>query len=98
MIQADDKRKDYDLAKIRTMLERCGVIVTEARPSEFVYDKLNFGFVLLTVIRLVVEFNPKNIEQDLARLLNAKSLAQALREWFRSQCYQIAFLFMGYFS
>ncbi|CDZ98435.1 dna mismatch repair protein msh2 [Phaffia rhodozyma] len=57
IIQADDKRTDYDLAKIRTMLERCGVIATETRASEF---------------------NPKNVEQDLNRLLNPKHAAQSL--------------------
>lgn len=35
VIKADDKRTDYDLAKIRTMLERCGVIMTEVRASEW---------------------------------------------------------------
>ena len=35
VIQADEKQSDYDLSKIRTMLERCGVILTEIKSSYF---------------------------------------------------------------
>lgn len=31
IIQADDKRGDHELTKLRTLIERCGVIVTERK-------------------------------------------------------------------
>ncbi|ORY29618.1 muts domain V-domain-containing protein [Naematelia encephala] len=35
LLQADDKRADHELAKLRTLVERCGVIVTERRSADF---------------------------------------------------------------
>ncbi|KAL7422721.1 MSH2 protein [Cryptotrichosporon argae] len=35
VMQADDKRADHELAKLRTLVERCGVIVTERKASDF---------------------------------------------------------------
>ncbi|KAK4686325.1 DNA mismatch repair protein MSH2, partial [Tremellales sp. Uapishka_1] len=35
VMQADDKRADHDLTKLRTLVERCGVIVTERKSSDY---------------------------------------------------------------
>ncbi|OZJ02634.1 hypothetical protein BZG36_04160 [Bifiguratus adelaidae] len=48
IIMQDDAQKDYDLSKLRGVLERCDVVITHAKRSEF---------------------NAKDIEQDLNRLL-----------------------------
>lgn len=34
-MQSDDKRADHDLTKLRTLVERCGVIVTERKSGQF---------------------------------------------------------------
>jgi hypothetical protein len=34
ILQADDKRADHELTKLRTLIERCGVIVTERKGGQ----------------------------------------------------------------
>jgi DNA mismatch repair protein MSH2 len=34
IMQGDDKRVDHELTKLRTLVERCGVIVTERKSGE----------------------------------------------------------------
>ncbi|KAJ7201637.1 muts domain V-domain-containing protein [Mycena pura] len=46
--------RDVDLNKLKGVLDRCGVVVTEKKPSEF---------------------SPKNIADDIPRLLSAKAIA-----------------------
>lgn len=33
-MQGDDKKTDMELAKLRTLVERCGVIVTERKSGQ----------------------------------------------------------------
>lgn len=40
IMQADEKRADHELGKLRTLVERCGVIVTERKSSEFQADSV----------------------------------------------------------
>ncbi|OCF39837.1 DNA mismatch repair protein MSH2 [Kwoniella heveanensis CBS 569] len=35
LVQADDKRSDHELTKLKTLVERCGVIVTDRRAADF---------------------------------------------------------------
>jgi DNA mismatch repair protein MSH2 len=35
LIQADPKEKDVELGKLRVVLERCNVVITERKPSKF---------------------------------------------------------------
>lgn len=35
LVQAEGKNEDYDLSKLRQVLERCNIIVTERKPVEF---------------------------------------------------------------
>ncbi|KAF8582578.1 DNA mismatch repair protein [Ramaria rubella] len=51
---------DFDLGKIREVVERCGVVLTERKSGEFA---------------------PKNIEQDLNRLLKIETSSAALPEF-----------------
>lgn len=46
--------RDIDLNKLKAVLERCGVVITERKPSEFA---------------------PKNVADDLPRLLSASPTA-----------------------
>jgi hypothetical protein len=33
LLQSDDQKADHELTKLRTLVQRCGVIVTERRPG-----------------------------------------------------------------
>jgi DNA mismatch repair protein MSH2 len=35
LIQAEGKTADYDMSKLRQVLERCDVVVTERKPGKF---------------------------------------------------------------
>lgn len=48
LLQQDEAMKDYDLKKVRGIADRCGIVVTDRRASDF---------------------NARDIEQDLSRLL-----------------------------
>lgn len=48
LVPSDEQKKDYELATLRGVLERCDVVITERKRGEF---------------------NPKDIQTDLARLL-----------------------------
>lgn len=50
-----DEKNNYDLTQVKSVLERCGVVITEQ-------SKGNFA--------------TKNIDQDLARLLNEEGIAK----------------------
>ncbi|GMK54432.1 hypothetical protein CspeluHIS016_0110180 [Cutaneotrichosporon spelunceum] len=56
VIQADDKRADHELSKLRMLIERCGVIVTERKSSEF-----QAGSVQQDLGRLLDETHPSNL-------------------------------------
>ncbi|TIC31850.1 DNA mismatch repair protein [Wallemia mellicola] len=56
LIPSNDKGTDHDLTKLKTLIERCGIVVTEVKPSDF---------------------NTKDIEQDLDRLLKDGAIKQS---------------------
>ncbi|WWC92204.1 uncharacterized protein L201_007158 [Kwoniella dendrophila CBS 6074] len=60
IMQSDDKRSDHELSKLKTLVERCGVIVTERRTADY---------------------QARNVEQDLNRLLDESSAGVALPEF-----------------
>lgn len=61
MLPADDSGKDYESIKIRGILDRCGIVVTNRKKTDF---------------------NMKNIDQDLNRLLEGEMSVAALRKEF----------------
>lgn len=56
LLPSNDKGNDHDLIKLKTLIERCGIVVTEVKPSDF---------------------NTKDIEQDLDRLLKDGTVKQS---------------------
>lgn len=58
ILQADDKRADHELSKLRTLIERCGVIVTERKASEF-----QAGSVQQDLGRLLDETHPPTLRE-----------------------------------
>jgi DNA mismatch repair ATPase MutS len=82
LVQADAKETDYDLAKIRTMLERCGVILTEVKAGGWpslsgpLIDEAGADCRCLFDLLFAADFNPKNAEQDLNRLFLPKHAAR----------------------
>ncbi|TIA94515.1 hypothetical protein E3P81_00101 [Wallemia ichthyophaga] len=56
LLPSNDKGNDHDLTKLKTLVERCGIVVTEVKPSDF---------------------NMKDIEQDLDRLLKSGAVKQS---------------------
>lgn len=34
LLAADDKNSDYDLGKIRVLIERCGIVITDRKRSK----------------------------------------------------------------
>ncbi|BEI87420.1 uncharacterized protein CcaverHIS019_0101380 [Cutaneotrichosporon cavernicola] len=67
VVQADDKRADHELSKLRMLIERCGVIVTERKASEF-----QAGSVQQDLGRLLDETHPTSLpEYDLKVAMSA---------------------------
>ncbi|KAK8850438.1 hypothetical protein IAR55_004356 [Kwoniella newhampshirensis] len=60
VLQADEKKADHELTKLKTLVERCGVVITERRSSDF---------------------QARNVEQDLNRLLDEAHSGLALPEF-----------------
>lgn len=77
ILQADEKRADHELSKLRTLIERCGVIVTDRKSSEF-----QTGSVQQDLTRLLddshaanlPEFDLKTAMMSLAAIINYLSL------------------------
>lgn len=61
LMQADDKRADHELSKLRTLIERCGVIVTERKASEF-----QSGNVQQDLGRLLDDTHPSTLREFLS--------------------------------
>ncbi|KAK9455670.1 muts domain V-domain-containing protein [Dipodascopsis uninucleata] len=57
LIQADESEKDYDLKKLRGLADRCGIVVTSRKQSDY---------------------NARDVEQDLTRLLAGELSASVL--------------------
>lgn len=73
---------DFDLGKIKEVVERCGMVLTERKSS---------ACPLLSSISNIqtkqsAEFIPKNIEQDLNRLLKLDASSSALRQLLCQHC------------
>ncbi|GAA5883128.1 hypothetical protein JCM16303_006105 [Sporobolomyces ruberrimus] len=60
LIAPEDKSNSYDLQKLKQLIERCNIVVTERKKSEF---------------------NHKDVEQDLNRLLRGNLQASTLPEF-----------------
>lgn len=60
LLPQDDKSTEYDTGKIRTILERCGIVVTDRKKTDF---------------------NAKDVEQDLNRLLRGELQASTRPEF-----------------
>lgn len=71
VLQADEKRPE--LAKLRMLVEWCGVIVTDRKSSKYLDKSPARG------LRVLGEFQTKNVEQDLNRLLDESHAGAALR-------------------
>jgi DNA mismatch repair protein MSH2 len=57
--------RDIDLAKLKALLDRCGVVVTERKPSESKFYQMHARHI--NVPR--GEFTVKNLVNDLPRLI-----------------------------
>ena len=68
LIQADPKEKDVELGKLRVVLERCNVVITERKPSKVQRWRFSRAFLFF----FAGEFASSNIEQDLTRLLKGE--------------------------
>lgn len=61
--------RDFDLNKLKAVLERCGVVVTERKPS-----KCDMEQTIRSLSNpLIGEFTTRSIEDDLVRLLTPDS-------------------------
>lgn len=63
VLQTDEKRQDHELAKLRTLVERCSVIVTERKPNEF-----QVGSVQQDLARLLNDTHPATL-RELSRFI-----------------------------
>ncbi|CAE6457674.1 unnamed protein product [Rhizoctonia solani] len=77
VMQSDDKRTDIDLNKLREVIERCNIVLTERKSGEF---------------------NAKNIEQDLGRLLKGDLATTALPEYDLKTAMSAAAALISYLS
>lgn len=74
-----DKEKakvDHDAAKFRTLIDRCGVVITDRKRCLFSYYKSNSRCIFRTEMAVnTAEFRASNIQQDLSRLLRESEKA-----------------------
>lgn len=78
LLPADEKASDYDLGKIRTLVERCNIVITDRKKSASIVFFPKAAFVADLSLRLG-EFTPKDVEQDLNRLLSGNLQASTRR-------------------
>lgn len=76
ILQEDQKSVNHELAKLKTLIERCGVIVTERKAGELSLSSTRGQ----QAHPLEADFVTKNVEQDLTRLLSESHSAAALRK------------------
>lgn len=77
-MQGDDKRVDHELTKLRTLVERCGVIVTERKSGELAHLLTNLS-TRRSRLTSAADFIPRSVEQDLNRLLDERYRGVTLR-------------------
>ncbi|KAI8374267.1 muts domain V-domain-containing protein [Radiomyces spectabilis] len=77
LLPADETEKDYELIKIRNILQRCGVVMTSRKKNDF---------------------NAKDIEQDLNRLLEGEISSAALPEFEMKQAMPAVACLIKYLS
>ncbi|EJT47892.1 DNA mismatch repair protein MSH2 [Trichosporon asahii var. asahii CBS 2479] len=65
IVQEDEKRKNNDLTKLRTLAERCGVIVTEQKSKSF-----EAGSVEQDMARLLDETHPATLRELYGMCIN----------------------------
>jgi len=63
--------RDIDLNKLKAVLDRCNVVVTERKPSEFV--SVQYYFMKHFIYVFAGEFTVKNLPSDLPRLLKGST-------------------------
>ncbi|KAI9307805.1 putative DNA mismatch repair protein MSH2 [Cunninghamella echinulata] len=77
LLPADDSGKDYESIKIRGILDRCGIVVTDRKKADF---------------------NIKNIDQDLNRLLEGEVSVAALPEFDMKRAMEASACLIKYLS
>jgi DNA mismatch repair protein MSH2 len=77
LLPADDKSTDYDLKKIRTLIERCNIVITDRKKSANPFSASRQTSSL--TFSHAGEFAAKDVEQDLNRLLRGNLQASTRR-------------------
>lgn len=90
LMPSDPRGKDVELAKLRVVLERCNVVITERKPCASTSPSVVLPFCTFLLLSLTSELTPahlinrlaefmtSNIEQDLNRLLKSDTAASTL--------------------
>lgn len=80
LVAKSETGKDYEMMKLRGVLDRCGIVATERKKGTNIKGKEMDKILLNTFIVLLADFNAKDIEQDLNRLLEGEISVAALRK------------------
>lgn len=62
--------KDLEVNKLKQVLERCGVVITERKPCK----QIPVHKVLRKADAYIAEFSTKNVQDDLVKLLASSSM------------------------
>ena len=57
--------RDFDLKKLKDVLDRCGIVITERKPSKY----MRTDYTSFSNVAYLGEFLAKTVEEDLTRLL-----------------------------
>lgn len=68
--------RDFDLKKLKDVLDRCGIVVTERKPSMF----FRTIAATKTYMTRLGEFVAKTVEEDLTRLLASPTIGAGIAE------------------
>ncbi|SCV69244.1 BQ2448_2264 [Microbotryum intermedium] len=81
LLPSEDKATDYDLKKIYTLVERCNIVLTDRKKSEFRAPTKKLCSANLPILNGATdEFTAKDVEQDLNRLLRGDVPASTRRK------------------